>query len=314
MSVLTTSRVSVAPATSSAERRHRFWLTLSAYVAIAFTLGLAIYGLDYYPLDQAHRALSPKHAYLKPSGILGLRLGLFGVFLFLLIYLYAIRKHWSWLARRGNSRHWLNFHVLMGVMAPVVITFHSSFKFHGIAGVAYWIMLTVMLSGFIGRYIYSLIPRSLGAAELSLKEMSELSDRLAQQLNTQKVLCPGDFAPLLRLPDAAAVQSMSALGALWRTIRYDLTQPWRIWRLRRKALRSLRARPFPSATARLQKRDLENVISCVRKQASLSKRILFLSKTQELLQLWHIVHLPFSYSFVILALIHISVALLLGYF
>jgi hypothetical protein len=199
-------------------------------------------------------------------------------------------------------------------MAPVAITFHSAFKFHGIAGVAYWIMLEVVLSGFIGRYIYSLIPRSLDAAELSLKEMKELSDQLTQQLNTQKVLSSGDFVPLLRLPDAAAVQSISAVGTLLRTIRYDLTQPWRIWRLRRKAFGSLGTGPFGAATRRLQERDLENVISCVKKQASLSKRILFLSKTQQLFQLWHIVHLPFSYSFAILALIHIAVALLLGYF
>jgi len=79
----------------------------------------------------------------------------------------------AWLGRQGNPRHWLDFHVLMGIAAPVLVTFHSSFKFSGLAGVAFWIMVIVALSGFVGRYIYAQIPRSLGFAEVSLKDAKE---------------------------------------------------------------------------------------------------------------------------------------------
>ena len=58
---------------------------------------------------------------------------------------------------------------------------------------------------------------------------------------------------------------------------------------------------------------LERAIVVARKQAALSKRILFLSRTQQVFNLWHVVHRPFSYAFAILALIHIGLALYMGY-
>lgn len=314
MSTLTTTRPTVVAASVPGEASHRFWVSCGMTVAILFTLALALYGFDYYTAGPAERVLSPKHAYLKPSGIIGLRLGFLGVALFLLIYLYAIRKHWKWLARQGNSRHWLNFHVLLGVMAPVVVTFHSSFKFHGIAGVAYWIMIVVALSGFVGRYIYSLIPRSLNAAEVSLQELREKSEQLAHKLSAQEVLSPADFAPLLQLPSANVVQSMTAVGVLWLAIRHDLARPWRTWAVRRKALQSFGGVAVFRGMVRSHHVQLESAIECAKEQAALRKKTLMLSKTQEIFQLWHLIHRPFSYSFLILACIHIAVELLFGYF
>lgn len=304
----------VLAAAPNGERRHRFWLGAGYIFAGLIILALLLYGFDYYWLSQAERALSPKHAYLKPSGTIGLRLGMFGVALFLLIYLYAVRKHWKWLARQGNSRNWLNFHVLLGITAPVIITFHSSFKFHGIAGIAYWIMIAVALSGFAGRYIYSLIPRNLGAAEISRQEVWTSIDQLTQKLEAQEVLSPADVAPLLKLPSAAEVQSMSALGVLWLALRSDLARPWHTWKLRRKAIRSFGGNAVFFGMARSHHPQVENAIVCLNQHVSLTRKILFLSKTQELFQLWHIIHRPFSYSFAILACIHIAVVLLFGYF
>ncbi len=271
----------VLVAAPDGERRHRFWLDVGYLAAALIVLALLVYGFDYYWLSQAERALSPKHAYLKPSGVIGLRLGMFGVALFLLTYLYALRKHWKWLARQGNSRHWLNFHVLLGITAPVIITFHSSFKFRGIAGIAYWIMIAVALSGFAGRYIYSLIPRNLGAAEASRQELWTSIDRLTQKLEAQEVLSPADVAPLLRLPSAAEVQSMSALGVLWLALRCDLARPWQTWRLRRKAIRSFGGNAVLFGMARSHHPQVESAIICLNQHVSLTRKILFLSKTRE---------------------------------
>lgn len=306
MSVAAAHRPTAAPAISSQEKRHRFWMWMGTAAAMALVLGLAVYGMDYYTLDQAHRVISAKHAELKPSGTIGLRLGIFGVALFVVIYLYAVRKKWAWLSRQGNTRHWLNLHILLGITAPLVITFHAAFKFGGIAGVAYWIMMVVVLSGFVGRYIYSLIPHSLGAAEITLSELRTQSEELARQLGQQKILSPADLAPLLRLPDARQVQRMSSLGVLWMAVKRDVALPFHI--------RTLRAKAQMSHRGSLGRQDLEEVIDSVKRQASLSKKVLFLSKMQELFRLWHVVHRPFSYSFAVLAGIHIAVVLLFGYF
>ena len=68
-------------------------------------------------------------------------------------------------------------------------------------------------------------------------------------------------------------------------------------------------------TGMLSPRDflLEEVILLARKQAVLSRRILFLSHAQQVFKLWHVVHKPFSYAFAVLALAHIVVAMMLGF-
>ena len=60
-------------------------------------------------------------------------------------------------------------------------------------------------------------------------------------------------------------------------------------------------------------RELEHIVSVARGQSRLSKKILFLSRSHQVFDLWHIVHRPFSYAFAVLATIHIVTAILLGY-
>jgi hypothetical protein len=59
---------------------------------------------------------------------------------------------------------------------------------------------------------------------------------------------------------------------------------------------------------------LEWVIALARKQAILSVRIRFLSQLQRVFQMWHVIHRPFSYAFAVLALFHIFLAMLMGFF
>lgn len=296
------------------DRMHRFRLRLAYLLALAGMLALLVYGFAYYWSSPEQRALSPKHAYLKPSGAIGLRLGMFGVLLFLFIYLYPLRKKWAWLGRQGSSRRWLDFHVLLGLVAPVVITFHSSFKFSGIAGIAYWIMVVVALSGVVGRYIYAQIPRSLNFAELSLQEAQEQSQRLATQLKNAGILSARDIDGLLRLPDLKRVQSISLIGVLWRMLLFDIGFPLRVWRLRQKMLWSQRKWWSLVGLGRGQNPVLERAISMAREQTLLTKKILFLSKSHRMLHLWHVIHRPFSYSFAVLASIHVILMLMLGYY
>lgn len=296
------------------DRMHRFRLRVGYLLAIAGTLALLAYGFTYYWSSPVQRALSPKHVYLKPSGAIGLRLGMFGVLLFLCIFLYPLRKKWAWLGRQGSSRRWLDIHVLLGLVAPVVVTFHSAFKFSGIAGIAYWIMVIVAMSGVVGRYIYAQIPRSINSAELSLKEAQEQSLRLATQLKNTGILSSRDIDGLLRLPDVRRVQSISLIGVFWRMLLFDLGFPFRIWRLRQKMLWSQRKWWSLVGLGRGENAVLEGVISMARDQTLLAKKIVFLSKSHRMLHLWHIIHRPFSYSFAVLASIHVILMLMLGYY
>ena len=294
-------------------RSHRWILIFLSLLAIAALIGLAAYGLDYYTLDAAHRPLSPKHAALKPGGVIGLKLGIFGLLMFFAIFLYPVRKRWAWLSRQGSSKHWLDFHVLMGLTAPFTIAFHSSFKFHGFAGVAFWIMTAVAISGVIGRYLYGQIPRSLSSAELSMAELEQQRSALSQRLAGQRLLPAADVSCLLRLPSPVLIARMPLAIALVYMIVLDLYRPLRIARLRRHTISFSEKLTTFGGLRRTRHLELEYAIHTAREQASLSKRILFLSRAQRVFHLWHVIHRPFSYSFAVLAVIHITVVTMMGY-
>jgi hypothetical protein len=296
------------------EKAHRARLGIAYLIAVVLTLIQFAYGFNYYILSQANRALTTKHALLKPSGAIGLRLGMIAFVMFLIVYVYPLRKLIPWLGRQGSARHWLDFHVFLGITAPVLVTFHSSFKFSGLAGVAFWVMVIVALSGIVGRYIYSQIPRRVNFAEVSLKEANEQSEKLAEQLKSLGILSPQDVESLLRLPHLNELDRMSVLAALWKMMLFDMEFPIRVWRLRQKMLWSHRKSMSLVGLRRTQNAKLENAIATAREQVFLAKKILFLSKSEKLLHLWHMIHRPFSYSFALLASIHVILMLMLGYY
>ncbi len=295
------------------ERGHKLRVFLAWMLSLALVLVLAGYGFDYYTLGSSDRPFSPKHEILRPSGTVGMKLGMFGVLLFFLIYLYPLRKKWGWLARQGNSRHWLDFHVVLGTAAPIVVAFHASFKFGNIAGMAFFSMLAVTLSGFVGRYLYAQIPRNLNAAELSMKEMAEMENSLRARLREQKLTFGKRLEALYELPSREEVARMPMLVSFGRMIWIDGKRPLRLSLLRLEATGFASWLASLGGLRRTQDLKLEHAIDVARRQSALSKRILFLSRTQQVFHMWHIVHRPFSYAFAILAIIHIVLALYMGY-
>ncbi len=295
------------------EKKHRFRLLIAWIVSLAFVGAFMAYGFDYYTTSWKDRPFSPKHALLRPSGPIGVNMGMLGVLMFFIIFLYPLRKRWGWLGRQGNSRHWLDFHVILGTAAPLVIALHSSFKFGGIAGMAFWIMTAVTLSGFIGRYLYSQIPRSLNAAELTIKEIQEAEVQLRWNAEEKHEEIGTSLIDLFELPTAEQVARTPMVAALCWMMYLDFRRPFQVSWLR------LRAAGFVAWLIALfgilstRNIELEHAIQSARKQASLSKRILFLSRTKQVFNLWHVVHRPFSYSFAILAILHIVVVLGMGY-
>jgi hypothetical protein len=304
----------VSSTRQAAERAHKIRFILVWIASLTFIAALTIYGFDYYRLPRELRPFSEKHALLKPSGVIGINLGVLGTVLFFLIFLYALRKAWPWLGRIGTAKHWMDFHVIFGVTAPIVIAFHASFKFNNIAGVAFWIMVAVALSGIGGRYLYAQIPRSLNAAELSYRELEADEDTLADMLRSQSLVSQTKLARIFAMPSAEHVRQSLALVTLGEMVMLDIRRPFQVAALRREAMtfgESLRSLGGLFST---RNEELERVVSVARQKASLSKRILFLDQTQRVFHLWHVIHRPFSYAFAVLAVIHIINAIRLGYF
>jgi len=203
---------------------------------------------------------------------------------------------------------------LMGLTAPFIVAFHSTLKFKGIAGMAFWIMFAVSTSGVVGRYLYAQIPRKVTTAELSMRELQELQQKLAQQLTAQNLLPEADLRALLRMPDANRVARLPIVVALVYMMILDVIRVFRVARLRRHALSIGQYFQTLAGFLPTRNRELEKAIRAAAEEAALSKRVLFLSRSQKVFHLWHVVHKPFSYAFAVLALLHIGLQLSMGYF
>ncbi len=312
MSANASVATAVAPV-QNRERGHRSRVAAGYFLFATLVLALTVYGFDYYTLGSADRPFSPKYAALRPSGTIGLKLGWLGVFMFLIIFLYPLRKHWSWLMKKGNSRHWLDYHVILGIAAPFIIAFHSSFKFSGFAGMAFWIMFAVSVSGIVGRYLYGQIPRNLKAAEMTQRELQEFHQQLAGQLKQQRLVSERDLQALLTLPSRERVQKLSMFTALGYMFALDIARAFRVARLRRHALSFGEKLSTLGGFLKTSNHDVEKAVGVAREDAALSKRILFLKRSEQVFHLWHVVHKPFSYTFALLALFHIGLEVAMGF-
>jgi len=100
------------------------------------------------------------------SELFGHGIGILGfVFMLMTEMLYSLRKR-SRSVRWGRMSTWLQFHIFTGIVGPYMVLLHSSWKFNGLAGVSMLFTVIIVVSGFIGRYIFTRIPRTLEGLEI----------------------------------------------------------------------------------------------------------------------------------------------------
>ena len=114
-----------------------------------------------------------KHLY-KPGDDFGFYLGLIGGLMMLSLLVYSMRKRFGFMKGLGLLPKWFKWHMISGILGPVLIMFHSTFIIHSInAGVAEISMLLVGGSGVFGRFFYTKIHRGLYGRQATLKGRQE---------------------------------------------------------------------------------------------------------------------------------------------
>ena len=100
------------------------------------------------------------------SELFGHGIGIVGfIFMLMTETLYSLRKR-SRSLRWGRMSSWLQFHIVTGLVGPYMVLLHTAWKFNGIAGVTTLFTVIIVLSGFVGRYIFTRIPRTLDGLEI----------------------------------------------------------------------------------------------------------------------------------------------------
>src|SRR5262249_23049360 len=118
----------------------------------------------------------------RPSGWLGHGLGIVGFLLMVSTEtLYSLRKRVRGFTLWRMST-WLRMHIFTGLVGSYLVLLHSAGKFNCPARMLTLLTLIIVASGFIGRYIYTAVPRTLDGAEVAVRDLEGQIARADQQL------------------------------------------------------------------------------------------------------------------------------------
>ena len=277
-------------------------LLLAAVAAVAVA-ALVLVGLDgwtYYTTPLRVRGYADAHRLLRPSGAAGHLMGIAGVALMLAMQLYTVRKRRPRSRWPGSLSFWLEFHIFCGLLGPALITFHTSLRFNGIVSVAYWSMVLVMASGFVGRYLYVRIPKTIRGTEVSVGEIEERTRELRETLVT--LTLPVTLVLRIEAFEARETQLAGRLPTWVGLLFGELALRSRLHALRRAVRRS-----------GVDRAVLHDTLALVAERAFLLRRIAYLRRTKRLFDLWHVLHKPLAYLMLVIVALHVATALYFGY-
>ena len=158
---------------------HGIYIFALVAITLAVFLIIAIYGVNYYSSPISERHFHEQNELLKPTGLIGHGIGIAGsVFMIIGVFGYMARKRFRSLSRIGVLKYWLEFHIFLCTLGPILVLYHTTFKFGGIVAISFWSMVAVVISGIIGRFIYLQIPRTIQGRELSLNDLSGFENEL----------------------------------------------------------------------------------------------------------------------------------------
>jgi len=288
-----------APAPGSAARRSHAPLL----ILLALLSAVSLAGAPYYLLSQGQRVRSPLHVWLKPTGYVGQAAGIGALTLFLFMWLYPMRKKFRALAFTGSIARWLDVHIAAGLCLPLLAAVHAGWHFSGLIGLGFWAMMVVVVSGVVGRYLYSRIPRSRSGLEMTLEEIDTERKVLLKYVAQTTGLDPFEVERLLApRPAAAGAGLFASLGGF---VADDLHR-WRAGRQLSRGWRS--ARP----AAPVDRRVVRLVSRMARRQMALGQQVRFLDATQRVFRYWHVAHRPVAISALLAVVIHVGVAVAMG--
>jgi hypothetical protein len=233
----------------------------------------------------------------------GLGYGVLGTAAILVLLYFGVRKR-SYRSTWGTLDGWLQSHIVLGLLAAVVILFHSGFRFHDrVAVAAYATLLAVVASGMLGTFFYAALPRRLTGVEGELMP-AELAEQLRQLAEAMVRLAAG------RSP---AFQQV-CMGLLAETVPVRLAG-WKVM-LARRAWRSgrgsdaagVRTAPWAAPLARVppaEQEELRQLLVLSRQRGELLERLAIQQRYRNLLGAWLYLHVPLSFALLVLVAAHL---------
>ena len=230
----------------------------------------------------------------------GIAYGALGTLAILILLYFGVRKR-SYRSTWGTLEGWLQCHLYLGLLAAVLILFHTGFRFHDkVAVAAFAVLLIVVASGFWGAVVYTGAPRRLTEVEGDLPPAA-IAQQLDQLGRTMARLAAGRSAPFQKVCTDLLAELVPARLAGWKLLfggerrkRGDAAAPW-----------AAELRHVPPG----EQEELRQLIVLSRQRRELHQRLLAQQRYRNQLEVWLYLHLPLSLALVALVAAHLIAVL-----
>lgn len=281
--------------------RLKFYISRPFYASVELFFGLAVAaGLYISWINQNEGHLTPE------SGI-GYWLGILGSVMMVWLLLYPLRKRMRIFRSLGRVPSWFRWHMILGIIGPALILVHSNWKFASFnAIVATVVMMIVVLSGIIGRYLYTKIHMSLYGRKVEIRQL------LADTAFLQEVL-GGDLPQTGQL-----IEEMRAFEARILAFRPGIMAQiaaFLMFGFRRALFRKQVMRQFKNLIASegrrrgwswsIRRKRLELIREHVQLYFGAITKAARFSGFERMFAAWHVLHMPLFFLLVAAAVIHI---------
>jgi hypothetical protein len=236
--------------------------------------------------------------YYQSGKGLGYNLGLVGGLMMLMLLLYSVRKHIGFMNKLGKLKYWFRIHMMLGIVGPVLILFHTTFKLGSInATIAFYCMVLVASSGFIGRFVYTKIHKGLYGSKNTLKEVRELLEGDKESVKTKLDKFPKVRKWMVDFEHEALEGERNFFQGVLYFLSFDVRRMLLQRRCKQYILRHTkgdRRHEYATALAKLISHYLVQV-----------QTVAQFKKFEQIFSAWHVLHIPLMFMMVATAIFHV---------
>ena len=230
-----------------------------------------------------------------------------GSLLLLSLALYPLRKRFRALAILGQVRNWFKTHMIIGVVAPITILYHSNFDFGSVNSAAAMLsMLLVAGSGLIGRFLYGKVHHGLFGSKANLKELLGTVKLSMKDAGPAAQFVPGLMKEIAAFDRQVLQPPKGILDTLVLPLRLAVQTRSGRRRIVSYVASELEAQAQHSAVVAAHKNRLLRLAgNYVGEHLRRVRRVAAFVAYERLFSLWHKIHLPFFLLLIVTAIIHV---------
>jgi Fe-S-cluster-containing hydrogenase component 2 len=237
-----------------------------------------------------------ENVHFRAGDPLSIYCGLIGTGLMIIAAIYPVFRRiklFRWLA---SNTMWFDFHLMAGTVGPMFVIMHSAIRLDTWVSTAFWSMIIVVVSGFLGRYLYTQVPGLSSGVEL--EELDH--ERAFQQARPRLTVPMAEIDRELAIQRAKAQEvamSPSVLRALWWLIFQDIGR-----------IPNTLARRSRLAQLGVDRRTRKDLARRAARMIAIARRQVVAPKAQLLLHSWKKVHVPFTVILTGFSAVHIWIS------